>query len=306
MKNLFSNLILCSVLTLALFAQTSFLSAEDNVIPVVTPGTPSFEKKVGTAPSDAIVLFDGTNKEAFVSARKNKEGEPVDWELKDGILTCVPGAGDILTKEKFADCQLHIEWKVPPSNRKGQDRGNSGIKFAGLYEVQILDSLNNNTYKDGIAGAIYQQYPPMVMPTYPAGQWNTYDIIYTAPRFDEEGKLTSTLTAGEKVYYNGSAVTFFRPTPDNPEEIRYSYQIPVEEALNAIIYIFETRGRKFLKKDLLSEFSKELEYQRKGSQVVSLFNKAFEEGKKNGIIRKNSSGRFFTSFGQNTEIKETE
>ena len=204
MKNLFSNLILCSVLTLVLFAQTSFLSAEDNVIPVVTPGTPSFEEKVGTAPSDAIVLFDGTNKEAFVSARKNKEGEPVDWELKDGILTCVPGAGDILTKEKFADCQLHIEWKVPPSNRKGQDRGNSGIKFAGLYEVQILDSLNNNTYKDGIAGAIYQQYPPMVMPTYPAGQWNTYDIIYTAPRFDEEGKLLS--PAKITLFFNGVLV----------------------------------------------------------------------------------------------------
>lgn len=123
---------------------------------------------------------------------------------------------------------------------------------------------------------------------------------------DEEGKLTSTLTAGEKVYYNGSAATFFRPTPDNPEEIRYSYQIPVEEALNAIIYIFERTGRKFLKKDLLSEFSKELEYQKKGSQVVSLFNKAFEEGKKKGIIMKNSSGKFFVSSDKNTEIQETE
>ena len=123
---------------------------------------------------------------------------------------------------------------------------------------------------------------------------------------EEEGKLDECIVAGEKVFHNGKDLSFFRPTPDDPDEIRYSYQIPVEEALNAIIYIFETTGKKFLKKDLLSEFSKELEYQRKGSQVVMLFNKAFEEGKKRGLIRKNSSGRFFTSFGQNTEIKETE
>ena len=110
---------------------------------------------------------------------------------------------------------------------------------------------------------------------------------------EEEGKIDECIVAGEKVFHNGKDLSFFRPTPDDPDEIRYSYQIPVEEALNAIIYIFETTGKKFLKKDLLSEFSKELEYQRKGSQVVTLFNKAFEEGKKRGLIKKNSSGKFF-------------
>ena len=123
---------------------------------------------------------------------------------------------------------------------------------------------------------------------------------------EEEGKLKREMIRGEIVYHNTASSSFFRPTPENPEEIRYSYQIPIEEALNTLIYIFETRKRKFLKKDLLSEFSKELEYQRKGSQVVSLFNKAFEEGKQKGIIKKNSSGKFFLSTEQNTEIEERE
>ena len=193
MKNLFSNLILCSVLTLALFAQTSFLSAEDNVIPVVTPGTPSFEEKVGTAPSDAIVLFDGTNKEAFVSARKNKEGEPVDWELKDGILTCVPGAGDILTKEKFADCQLHIEFKTPQPGPKNtlQMKGNSGIFLQSIYEVQVLDGQDNPTYVNGMVGSIYKQVAPLADVFTGTEKWQVYDIYWKAPKFGTDGELES-------------------------------------------------------------------------------------------------------------------
>ena len=109
--------------------------------------------------------------------------------------------------------------------------------------------------------------------------------------------------AGEKVYHNGECSLFFRPTAENPEEIRYSYQIPVEEALNVITYIFEQTGRKFIKKELLCEFSNQLEYQRKGSQVVSLFNKAFDEGKKSGMIKKNSSGKFYLCIEKNTETE---
>ncbi len=110
---------------------------------------------------------------------------------------------------------------------------------------------------------------------------------------EDENKVRTEIYAGEKVFFNSDASKFFRPTPDDPEEIRYSYQIPVPEAINAIEYIFQERGKKYSKKDLLSEFSKELEYQRKGSQVVALFKKAFEEGKKRGIIKKTSSGKFY-------------
>lgn len=109
---------------------------------------------------------------------------------------------------------------------------------------------------------------------------------------EEEGKLKMEAVAGENVFHKDDDSSYFRPTPEDPEEIRYSYQIPVSEALNVITYILETTGKKYTKKALLVEFSKELEYQRKGSQVVSLFNKAFEEGKKRGVIRKNSSGKF--------------
>ena len=119
----------------------------------------------------------------------------------------------------------------------------------------------------------------------------------------EDGKLNEIIMAGEKVYHNGECSLFFRPTPENPEEIRYSYQIPVEEALNVITYIFEQTGRKFIKKELLCEFSNQLEYQRKGSQVVSLFNKAFDEGKKSGMIKKNSSGKFYLCIEKNTETE---
>lgn len=109
---------------------------------------------------------------------------------------------------------------------------------------------------------------------------------------DEEGKLTIERREDDDIFHKGNDDCFFRPTPDDPDEVRYSYQIPVTEALNVITYILETTGRKYTKKALLEEFSKQLEYQRKGSQVVTLFNRAFEEGKQKGIIKKNSSGKF--------------
>lgn len=133
-------------------------------------------------PSDAIVLFDGSD----LSAWNNAD----NWKIVDGAM--VSGKGDVLTKEAFGDCQLHIEWSAPtPATGTGQGRGNSGIFLMNTYEIQVLDSYQNKTYFDGQAGAIYKQTPPQVNATRPPGEWNTYDIIWTAPRFAEDGSLKS-------------------------------------------------------------------------------------------------------------------
>ena len=133
-------------------------------------------------PSDAIVLFDGTD----LSAWENAD----NWKIDEGAM--VSGKGDVRTKESFGDCQLHIEWSAPiPATGSGQGRGNSGIFLMNTYEIQVLDSYENETYFDGQAGAIYKQTPPQVNAMRPPGQWNVYDIIWTAPRFNEDGSLKS-------------------------------------------------------------------------------------------------------------------
>lgn len=133
-------------------------------------------------PSDAIVLFDGTD----LSAWNGAEG----WTVEDGAM--VAGKGNPVTKQSFGDCQLHIEWSAPtPPTGSGQGRGNSGVFLMNTYEIQVLDSFENETYFDGQAGAIYKQTPPMVNATVPPGEWNVYDIIWTAPRFQEDGSLKS-------------------------------------------------------------------------------------------------------------------
>ena len=121
------------------------------------------------------------------------DGSPTKWIMKDGYMECVKGSGYVRTIQNFGDCQLHIEWATPiPAQGEGQGRGNSGV-FFGLdrYEVQVLDSYGNKTYADGSAGAIYGQYPPLVNASLPSGQWQTYDIIYMAPRFEPSGALRS-------------------------------------------------------------------------------------------------------------------
>ena len=144
--------------------------------PVVTPG------ENGSAPSDAIVLFDGSGADQW------KGGER--WLTEDGVLTAKKKP--ISTKQKFGSCQLHVEFMSPEKvEGKGQGRGNSGIFFGDfIYEVQVLDSYENKTYFDGQCGAIYKQSPPIVNPCRKPGQWQTYDIIYSAPEFDDEDKLT--------------------------------------------------------------------------------------------------------------------
>jgi hypothetical protein len=155
--------------------------------PVVTPGTNSTDERSGKAPSDATVLFDGKTLEAWQSL----QGGPAGWQVQDGHVEIVRGAGDIVTKQKFADYQLHIEFREPlPARGESQERGNSGVFLAGLYEVQILDSYNNPTYADGQASAIYGQTPPLVNAARPPGEWQSYDIVFVTPRF-AAGKLSA-------------------------------------------------------------------------------------------------------------------
>ena len=131
-------------------------------------------------PADAIVLFGGENLDAW------NGGE--NWKIEDGIATAA--GGGITTKQAFGDCQLHLEFATPEKVKgKGQGRGNSGVYLMGQYEVQILDSYENETYFDGQCGSIYKQQPPMVNVCRKPGEWQTYDIIFTAPRFDDDGSL---------------------------------------------------------------------------------------------------------------------
>ena len=143
---------------------------------VVTPG------ENNAPPSDAIVLFDGKDLSAWNNTK--------NWKVKDGVA--IAGRGDISTKESFGDCQLHIEWSAPtPPTGDGQGRSNSGVFLMNTYEVQVLDSFENKTYFDGQASGIYKQTPPMVNATRPPGEWNVYDIIWTSPRFNDDGSLES-------------------------------------------------------------------------------------------------------------------
>jgi hypothetical protein len=144
----------------------------------------------GAAPSDAVVLFDGTSLDAWKSA---KTGGAAGWRIDNGEMVVGPGTGDIQTKDVFGDVQLHVEWRDPslPPDKVNQDRGNSGIFLQDAYEVQVLDNFENPTYVNGMVGSIYKQFPPLVNATWPAETWNTYDIIYTAPRFAADGSLTT-------------------------------------------------------------------------------------------------------------------
>ena len=147
---------------------------------VVTPG----DIKTNSAPSDAIVLFDGTN----LSAWKSSRGGEADWQVHDGVFTVDKSKGDIITKQSFGSFQLHLEWCVPENiTGTSQARGNSGIFLQGMYEIQVLDCYKNETYINGMTGSIYKQTPPQVNAMRKPGEWNVYDIIYTAPVFKEDG-----------------------------------------------------------------------------------------------------------------------
>ena len=148
---------------------------------VVAPGTASTQDKPGSAPSDATVLFDGTDLSKWTGG-----GGEAKWKVENGYME-INGTGTVSTKEAFGSCQLHLEFATPAEPKgKSQGRGNSGVMIMGAYEIQVLDSFNNRTYSDGQAGAIYGQFPPLVNASRGPGQWQTYDIIFEAPKWEGE------------------------------------------------------------------------------------------------------------------------
>jgi len=172
--------------------------------PVVTPG-----KTNSDAPSDAIVLFDGRNQDAWVSVKDTTAA--ANWTISDGIWTVNKAAGSVQTKRTFTNYQLHIEWRIPEDIAgSGQDRGNSGVYLASTgggnagYELQVLDSYNNKTYVNGMAGSIYKQAIPLANACRKPGEWQSYDVIWTAPVFKDDGTLVSPARA--TVFENGILV----------------------------------------------------------------------------------------------------
>lgn len=170
---------------------------------VVTPGANNT-----APPSDAIVLFDGKNLDEWVA---NKDKSPAQWKVADGVLTVDKTTGNIETKRSFKNYQLHIEWKIPANiTGSGQARGNSGVFLASTgagdagYELQVLDSYDNKTYVNGQAGSIYKQAIPLVNPSRKPGEWQTYDVVWTAPTFEADGSLKT--PAYVTVFFNGVLV----------------------------------------------------------------------------------------------------
>ncbi len=168
---------------------------------VVDPGTGVPPPTPGRPPSDAIVLFDGKD----LSQWQAKSGGPAAWKVEDGCFEVVKGAGNIQTRQAFGDIQLHLEFMEPlPAVGTSQERGNSGVLLMNTYEIQVLDSYENVTYADGQAAALYGQYPPLVNACRKPGEWQAYDIVFEAPRFDALGQVTR--RARVTVLHNGVLV----------------------------------------------------------------------------------------------------
>ncbi len=191
------------VLLISTFAAAPRSSAADssgpNIPPSVNPGPP---------PSDAIILFDGKD----LSSWRGEHGD-ARWRVEDGAMI-VNGTGSLITKASFGDCQLHIEWTAPATVQgEGQGRGNSGVYFLGRYEIQVLDSFNNPTYPDGQASAFYGHAAPLVNASKKPGEWQSYDIVFHAPRPLDNGKVTP---GSFTVFHNGVLVQDRVPIPGEP------------------------------------------------------------------------------------------
>jgi len=185
----------------------------------ITPGTHAY-----MAPSDATILFDGSDISLWQKPKygigadysttnaitqnrmlEDNPGTAAEWTVRDGYIEVKPGGGNIETKKAYGDVQLHIEWLSPVDTiKRGQLYSNSGVFFMGLYEVQVLNSYDNETYGNGQAGAVYKQSPPSVNASRPAGEWQVYDIIFTAPRFDSKGSVVQ--KAALTVIHNGVVI----------------------------------------------------------------------------------------------------
>jgi hypothetical protein len=197
-----------TLLALALLTQAA-PKPEDTEVwspepPVVTPGA----AVPAPPPSDATVLFDGRDLSAWASV---KDGSPARWTVQGGVLTVAKGTGNIQTRARFGSYQLHLEWRIPAGiTGQGQARGNSGLFLASIgdgdagYELQILDSHRNRTYVNGQVGSIYKQFAPLANPSRAPGEWQSYDVVWTAPTFAGDGRVTR--PAGVTVLMNGVLV----------------------------------------------------------------------------------------------------
>jgi len=204
-----TNIITTLLLTGSFFIANAQAKHEDTEIyepvpKVVTPG-----KQVGDAPSDAVVLFDKNNLDQWVMT--NDRSMPAQWTVDGDLFTVKKGTGNIETKQSFTNYQLHVEWRIP-SNITGSDqaRGNSGVFLASLgkgdagYELQVLDSYQNKTYVNGMAGSIYKQFIPLANAARKPGEWQCYDVVWIAPVFNEDGTVKSPAVA--TVFFNGVLV----------------------------------------------------------------------------------------------------
>ena len=207
------------LLSLAVLSPLTIFAAQDwrSGIPWTEPKLVTPSEKPGGPPSDAIVLFDGTNLDAWMNPK---------WDVADGVMTIKPKAGTMVTKQTFGSVQLHLEFATPTEfdpKQTGQGRGNSGV-FFGPYEVQILDSYENETYFDGQCGSIYKQRPPLVNVCRKPGEWQTFEILFNRPELKiEDGKVVEVVRpAYVTVFQNGVVVqnhheiegtTFFHQAP---------------------------------------------------------------------------------------------
>ena len=199
------SFITTSLIFLALMASAQSKNPKDTEVWTPVPKIVTAPVDMQVAPADAIILFDGKNLDEWITV---KDKSAAKWTVSENIFTVKKGTGNIQTKRTFTNYQLHIEWKIPVNiTGNGQARGNSGVFLAstgtgdGGYELQVLDSYNNVTYSNGQAGSIYKQFIPLVNASRKPGEWQSYDIIWTAPIFNENGSIVSTARA--TVMHNG-------------------------------------------------------------------------------------------------------
>ncbi|HEX4750241.1 MAG TPA: DUF1080 domain-containing protein [Bryobacteraceae bacterium] len=189
-------------------AQQTNMKPEDTEVWEPVPKKVTSGATCGAPPSDALILFDGKNEDEWISV---KDQTPAQWKVADGALTVNKGTGNIETKRKFTNYQLHVEWKEPADIAgTSQARGNSGVFLASTgpgddgYELQVLDNYENKTYVNGMAGSLYKQAIPLANPSRPPGEWQTYDVVWTAPTFNQDGSVKTPAYA--TVFFNGVLV----------------------------------------------------------------------------------------------------
>lgn len=216
-RQLLAAVAAASVLAAPMAGSTPGASEDAALPPAATeawqPVPPKIDAPANGAPSDATVLFAGTDTSAWehVDANadsgkgKTKDGRPVRWNVVDGALVVTPGSGDIRTREAFGDVQLHLEFRTQAQpTGEGQGASNSGVFLMERYELQVLDSYRNTTYVNGQAASVYKQYPPLVNASRAPGEWQSYDVLFLAPRFGSDGRLLA--PARMTVFHNGVLV----------------------------------------------------------------------------------------------------